>query len=233
MFGNAASAAGSAAGSMLNYATIGSQMVLDTAVDAAVAASAAAPFAASEAAFGPVGMAAAAATLGFAAAGGSYFVNANQASNPSAASSAAHALFLGPVQSTEQHNHMGSASSSYPTPMRPNFTRPDTGAASSSASSSSAASASDGKLHFVNVPRAITDVKKSARKRVSHPTMILERPARFVSDNPDPAFWRLHATAAEIRDQLSMRRVPVILWSGKTKAENIELLIKTIKAANR
>jgi hypothetical protein len=63
--------------------------------------------------------------------------------------------------------------------------------------------------------------------------MILERPARFVSDDPDPAFWRLHATAAEIRDQLSMRRVPVILWSGKTKAENIELLIKTIKAANR
>ena len=233
MFGNAASAAGSAAGSMLNYATIGSQMILDTAVDAAVAASAAAPLAASEAAFGPVGMAAAAATLGFAAAGGSYFVNANHASNPSAASSAAHALFLGPVQSTEQHNHMGSASSSYPTPMRPNFTRHDGASASASSPSASAAerpytaARSEGKLQSVTVPRAITNVKKTMTKKPSHPKLILESPSSSIDK---VGWWRLHATSAEVRNQLIIRKVPEVLWKGKTKYENIELLVKTIKA---
>ena len=164
-------------------------------------------------------------------------MNANHASNPSAASSAAHALFLGPVQSTEQHNHMGSASSSYPTPMRPNFTRPDGASASASSSSASAAerpytaARSEGKLQTVAVPRAITNVKKTMTKKPPRPKLILESPSRSIPTNTEVGWWRLHATAKEVRDQLIIRKVPEVLWKGKTKNENIELLVKTIKAS--
>ena len=127
---------------------------------------------------------------------------------------------------------MGSASSSYPTPTRPNFTRHDGASASASSSSASAAerppvtaaSSSGGKMQFTSTPKAIADFKKKTVTKTP------SRPTRTIRTDTEVGWWRLHATAKEVRDQLILRKVSEDLWKGKTKKENIALLVKIIKS---